>query len=214
MVELSVVCEGSLALAERVAARELDMAVVTSCMDLKGAEALREEPLHWFVGATSRAHEMRPLPLALSGPTCSWRARAIKALNDRGILWRQLLASANQVAISPVVLSGIAVSVMPPSAMRAGMRILDERDGLPEIGSNAIGLLEGRGKQTDESLALAEEIRARCARARGWCIPRPPISSHSMCPACSGAGPAPERRLEVLGKSSGIPPSPHPEEWP
>ncbi len=159
LVELSVVCEGSLALAERVAARELDMAVVTSCMDLKGAEVLREEPLHWVVGVTSRAHEMRPLPLALAGPTCSWRARAIKALNDRGIVWRQLLASANQVAISPVVLSGIAVSVMPPSAMRAGLRILDERDGLPEIGSNAIGLLEGRGKQTDESLALAEEIR-------------------------------------------------------
>ena len=159
LVELSVVCEGSLALAERVAARELDMAVVTSCMDLKGAEVLREEPLHWVVGATSRAHELRPLPLALSGPTCSWRARAIKALNDRGIAWRQLLASANQVAISPVVLSGIAVSVMPPSAMRAGMRIVDEREGLPEIGKNAIGLLEGRGKQTPESVALAEEIR-------------------------------------------------------
>ncbi|MFO1150008.1 MAG: LysR family transcriptional regulator [Alsobacter sp.] len=159
LVELTVVCEGSLALAERVAGRELDMAVVTSCMDLKGAEVLREEPLNWVVGTTSRAHETRPLPLALSGPTCSWRSRAVKALNDAGIPWRQLLASANQVAISPVVLAGIAVSVMPPSAMRAGMRVLDARDGLPEIGMNAIGLLEGRGKQTDESIALAEEIR-------------------------------------------------------
>ena len=189
-MELSVICESSSVLAERVAGRELDMAVVTSCMDLKGAEVLREEPLHWVVGATSRAHEMRPLPLALSGPTCSWRARAVKALNERGIIWRQLLASANQVAISPVVLSEIAVSVMPPSAMRSGMRILDERDGLPEIGSNAIGLLEGRSKPTDKSMALAEEIRgALRAGPRLPSIPRPRTWSRSTYPGCSAAEP-------------------------
>jgi DNA-binding transcriptional LysR family regulator len=160
LVELSVVCEGSITLAERVAARDLDMAVVTACSDLRGAEPLREEQLHWVVGSTSRAHELRPLPVALSGPSCSWRAQAVEALNGRGIAWRQLLASANQVAIAPVVLAGIAVTVMPPSAMRAGMRIVDEADGLPALGPNRIGLLEARGKASEEATALAEEIRA------------------------------------------------------
>jgi DNA-binding transcriptional LysR family regulator len=160
LVELSVVCESSVTLAERVAARELDMAVVTTCAELKGAEVLREERLHWVVGSTSRAHELRPLPLALSGPSCSWRAQAIAALNEQGTPWRQLLASHNQVAIAPVVLAGIAVTVMPTSAMRAGMRILDEDDGLPGLGPNLIGLIEARGKASDEARALAEEIRA------------------------------------------------------
>src|SRR5690349_11851949 len=61
LVELSVVTEGSFSLAERVMARELDMTLVTSCADLKGAEVLREEKLHWVVGLNSRAHEVRPL---------------------------------------------------------------------------------------------------------------------------------------------------------
>ena len=65
---------------------------------------LREEPLHWVVGATSRAHEMRPLPARPVRPDLLVACSAVKALNERGIIWRQLLASANQVAISPVVL--------------------------------------------------------------------------------------------------------------
>lgn len=160
LVEFSVVCESSLGLAERVASRELDMAVVTACSEFKGAEVLREERLIWVVGSNSRAHEIRPLPLALSGPTCAWRSQAIEALNARGIPWRQLLASANQVAIAPAVMSGMAVTVMPPSAMRAGMRVLGEEDGLPDLGPNLIGLIEARGKGSEEALALAEEIRA------------------------------------------------------
>ena len=68
LVEMSVVCEDSLTLCDRVAAREVDMAVVTVCSDVRGAEILREEPLYWVSGAASRAHETRPLPLALSGP--------------------------------------------------------------------------------------------------------------------------------------------------
>src|SRR6476661_2925062 len=73
LVEMSVVCEGSLTLSERVAAREVDMAVVTFCGALTGAEILREEPLRWIVGSASCVQDQRPMPLALSGPTCAWR---------------------------------------------------------------------------------------------------------------------------------------------
>lgn len=42
LVEVSVICESSLQLHERVTARDLDLAIVTECADLKGAEILRE----------------------------------------------------------------------------------------------------------------------------------------------------------------------------
>ena len=74
LVEISVVCDQTAVLRDRVAARELDMAVVTECSG--AAEVLREEPLLWVTGASSRAHERRPLPLALSSPNCSWRRSA------------------------------------------------------------------------------------------------------------------------------------------
>jgi DNA-binding transcriptional LysR family regulator len=164
LVEVSVICESSLQLSERVTARDLDLAIVTECADLKGAEILREEPLRWAVGATSRVHETRPLPLALSGPSCAWRRNAVAALEAVGIPWRQVVVSANQAAISAVVQAGIAVTVFPESALRTGQRLLDGREGLPPLGPNRIGLLEGSGRRSAEGVALAEEIRCalRC----------------------------------------------------
>lgn len=166
LVEVSVICESSLQLHERVTARDLDLAIVTECADLKGAEILREEPLRWAVGATSRIHEARPLPLALSGPACAWRRNAVAALEAAGIPWRQVVVSANQAAISAVVQAGIAVTVFPESALRTGQRLIDGREGLPPLGPNRIGLLEGAGRRTAEGVALAEEIRCalRCSQ--------------------------------------------------
>jgi DNA-binding transcriptional LysR family regulator len=160
LVEMTVVCEDSLTLCDRVAAREVDMAVVTVCSDVRGAEILRQEPLYWVTGAASRAHEARPLPLALSGPSCAWRAEATDSLQSAGIPWRQMLVSANHAAIGPVVSAGLAVTVLPASGLRTSMRILDQRDGLPALSMNAIGLIEGHDRRSAEAVALAEEIRA------------------------------------------------------
>ena len=46
-VEVSVICEGSQALAERVRSHELDIALVTDCAAFHGVEIVREEPLVW-----------------------------------------------------------------------------------------------------------------------------------------------------------------------
>jgi len=101
LVELTVVCERSDSLIDRVTSGELDVAVVGD--SAKDIEWLREEPLRWVIGANSCVHRARPLPLALSNPTCDWRLAATKALDDVGIPWRALLASANLSAIAPVV---------------------------------------------------------------------------------------------------------------
>jgi len=158
LVEISVVCDQSAVLRERVAARELDMAVITECKD--AGEVFREEPLHWVTGVSSRAHEQRPLPLALSSPNCAWRRTAIQTLDEAGIGWRQLMASANVAAIAPVVQAGLAVTVLPPSAMRAGLRVVPDDEGLPALPGNRIGIFEGETLRSPEGQAVAEEIRA------------------------------------------------------
>jgi len=159
LVEVSVICEGSMVLSERIGAREVDVAVVTSCANVHGAEILREEPLRWMVGAHYRVHDMRPLPLALSGPTCDWRRAALEALQAAGVPWRQLLVSASHAAIAPVVQAGLAATVLPGSAASHGMRIVDEDEGLPPLPNNRVGILEASGKRSPEALALAEEVR-------------------------------------------------------
>jgi DNA-binding transcriptional LysR family regulator len=160
LVETSIVCDSSQMLAERVNARDLDMAVVTDCSGIHGIEILRETPLTWVTGATSRAHDVRPLPLALAGPHCAWRRAATAALEAAGIAHRLLVVSANYAAIAPVVQVGAAITVLPDGAVRAGHRVLGQDDGMPALALCRIGLLQGSGRKTAEGRALAEEIRA------------------------------------------------------
>jgi len=158
LVEITVMCEGSLMLADRVAAGELDMAVINGAS--QDMEVLREEPLRWVVATNCRTHELRPLPMALSSPSCCWRRAATSALDEAGIPWRPLLASANLAAIAPVVQAGIALTVLPASSLRPGLRVLGEHEGLPPLPMNRIGLVEGKALRSAEAKALAEEIRA------------------------------------------------------
>ena len=129
-------------------------------------EVLSEQPLRWVTGSHSSIHELRPLPLALGMPNCAWRKAAISRLEERGVTWKNIawklvVASANQAAIAPVVAAGLAVTVLPQSAIRAGQRMLDVEDGLPALPLARIGLLEGRmAKRSPEGKALADEIRA------------------------------------------------------
>jgi DNA-binding transcriptional LysR family regulator len=63
-------------------------------------------------------------------------------------------------AIAPVVQAGLAVTVLPPSAMRAGLRVVPEDESLPALPRNRIGIFEGETLRSPEGKALAEEIRA------------------------------------------------------
>lgn len=166
LVELSVVCEPSVSLAERVQARELDIAVVTDCARIVGVEVVREEALRWVVGPRASVQAERPLPLALGGPTCAWRQAALAALDAAGMPWRLALVSANYAAIAPIVEAGLAVTVLPPSAMRTGQRFVDPDGGLPALPHCRIGLIESPAERSREALALAEDIRSALAMGR------------------------------------------------
>jgi hypothetical protein len=52
------------------------------------------------------------------------------------------------------------VTVLPPSAMRAGLRVVPETELLPALPGNRIGIFEGEALRSPEAKALAEEIRA------------------------------------------------------
>ena len=57
-----------------------------------------------------------------------------------------------------MVLAGLAVSVLPESALRPGMRVLGPTDGFPPLPSCKIGLLRTRHDPSILSNALAEHI--------------------------------------------------------
>ena len=79
-VELTVICEPSVDLLDRIDANEIDIAIVTNCETKRTSETFRRERLLWVTSNRHPTHLEERLPLALGRPTCSWRRIAIERL--------------------------------------------------------------------------------------------------------------------------------------
>src|SRR5665647_3278096 len=117
-VELTVICEPSVDLLERIDGNEIDLAIVTNCESKRASETFRRERLLWVTSNRHSTHLEERLPLALGRPTCSWRRIAVERLESVGRPYRVLYSSSNAGAVAAAVLAGLAVSVLPESGLR------------------------------------------------------------------------------------------------
>lgn len=157
-VELSVVCEPTINLAELIRRGHLDIALVTQCDDVRPSEIVRKEPLLWVTSASHSVHQEEILPMAFGRPTCQWRRVATDTLHRMGREHRILFTSWSATVIIAAVLSGLAVSVLPECALRPGMRVLGEADGFGPLPDINIGILRGHTSKADIVDALARHI--------------------------------------------------------
>lgn len=157
-IEMSVICEPTINLAELVRRGQLDLALVTQCDDVNVTEIVRREPLLWVTSASHSVHEEPVVPLAVGRPTCQWRRSATEALQRSGREHRVLFTSWSATVIIASVLSGLAVSVLPECALRPGMRVLGEADGFAPLPDCRIGILRGHTGQRELIDAVARHI--------------------------------------------------------
>ena len=158
-VELTVICEPSVDLLDRIDGNEIDLAIVTNCESSKRAtENFRRERLLWVTSNRHPTHMEERLPLALGRPTCSWRRTAIERLESVGRPYRILYSSSNAGAVAAAVLSGLAVSVLAESGLRPGMRVLTATDGFPELPACRVGLVRSAHEFSTLADALAGHI--------------------------------------------------------
>ncbi len=157
-VELSVICEPSVDLLERIDANEIDLAIVTNCESKRASETFRRERLLWVTSNRHATHTEDPLPLALGRPSCAWRRTAIERLESIGKPYRLLYSSSNAGAVAAAVLAGLAVSVLAESGLRPGMRVLTAAEGFPELPSCRVGLVRNAHDSSALADALAEHI--------------------------------------------------------
>jgi DNA-binding transcriptional LysR family regulator len=157
-VELTVLCEPSSNLIGHVEADELDIAIITATETQKATETFRQERLLWVTSSRHSTHTEAPLPLALGHAYCCWRRSAMECLDRVGKPYRVLYSSGNAGAISAAVLAGLAISVLPESGLRPGMRVLSPADGFPPLPSCRIGLIRNPHSNSTLADALAEHI--------------------------------------------------------
>ena len=157
-VELTVTCEPSVELVERIDSNELDLAIVTDCGTSRASEVFRRERLLWVTSNRHSVHLEEPLPLALGRPSCGWRRAAIECLETLGRPHHVAYTSANASAVASAVLSGLAISICPESGLRPGMRVLSAADGFPELPACRVGLIRNPHESSALADALAEHI--------------------------------------------------------
>jgi DNA-binding transcriptional LysR family regulator len=156
--ELTVICEPSVDLIERVDANDLDLAIITHMEGSRPSETFRRERLLWITSSRHPTHQEERVPLALGRPTCNWRRIAIERLETVRRPYRVLYSSSNAGAVAAAVLAGLAVSVLPESGLRPGMRVLSAADGFPELPSCRIGLVRNPHETSALAQALADHI--------------------------------------------------------
>ncbi len=157
-VELTVICEPSVDLLERIDGNEIDLAIVTNCESKRASENFRRERLLWVTSNRHAIHLEEPLPLALGRPSCTWRRTAIERLESVGRPYRVLYSSSNAGAVAAAVLAGLAVSVLAESGLRPGMRVLTTTEGFPDLPSCRVGLVRNAHNSSALADALAEHI--------------------------------------------------------
>ncbi|WP_439572968.1 LysR substrate-binding domain-containing protein [Phreatobacter sp.] len=156
--EVTVVCEPSPMLVDRIKSNDLDIAIITHCAQQGPALVFRREQLLWVTSARSSVHCDDPVPLAAGRPTCDWRRAATERLDAVGRSYRILYASWNSTAVGAAVMAGLAVSVLPESALRPGMRVLQPADGFPPLPSVSIALLRNPHEMSQLAEALADHV--------------------------------------------------------
>ncbi len=159
MVEVSIICEPSSNLLELISHNELDLAIVTRDARMAGSEILRKEPIYWVTSDRHVAHEEPILPVAFGRQTCQWRQWGLSALGKMGRHHRLLYSSWSSMVLASAVLSGLAVSLLPESAVQPGMRILTEKDGFPPIPAAKIAMIRSSNATNKAVEAMANHVR-------------------------------------------------------
>lgn len=159
-VELYIVCEPSPSLAEKMSRGELDIALVTHNPRLRVSDVVRTEPLCWVGSANHPLKDDAPVPLAVGRRDCLWRQLACSALDADGRDYQVLFTSWSATVVAAAVLTGLAVSVLPESALRTGMKVLTSADGFPPLPPVQIGLMKRPGLSPSLLNAITDHITA------------------------------------------------------
>ncbi|OLP58060.1 LysR family transcriptional regulator [Xaviernesmea oryzae] len=159
-VELFIVCEPSASLTERMARGELDIALVTHNPRERQSDVVRTEPLCWVASANHPLSEDAAVPLAVGRRDCCWRQLASAALDAIGRDYQILFTSWSSTVVASAVMAGMAVSVLPESALRPGMKVLSQAEGFPPLPPVQIGIMKRPGLSPSLSNAISNHIVA------------------------------------------------------
>lgn len=157
-IEITLVCEESTALLAKVDRGEIDLALVTRDAPSRG-ELLFREALTWCAAEQHEIWKRSPLPIAVHELGGRLRTEILAALEAQQREYRVVYNSPNVSGQLAAAQSGIAVAVVTRCSLPPSLKMLDARQGLPDLPVLEVVLIRSRDSKGSRAVdALYDEV--------------------------------------------------------
>jgi DNA-binding transcriptional LysR family regulator len=157
-VQVDVTCHPSYALVKLIDDNDLDIALVDVGCSGASAHAVYRERLVWAGHRDGSAYRKRPLPLAVSFPSCGWRKHAIETLTRAGVEHRVAYSSHQYLGQLAAVQADLAVAPLSLSTITGDLVMIEDKD-LPPLGHFEIDLKQSTSAKGPAVDALIHHIK-------------------------------------------------------
>ena len=132
-VRIEVTVDRGVNLAEQVAKGELDLALTWGDYATPHRQKLAEVPIRWIGPPDYRQPADAPVPLIAFRPPCTFRKRAIEAMDAAGMAWRVAFTSPSLTGLFAAVEAGLGVTPRTAIGRSPRLAVLGSASGLPDL---------------------------------------------------------------------------------
>lgn len=133
-MRIELLIEGNASLLEAVRSARIDLAVIIGD-GTEGGETIGHVEIGWLAAASFSPREKQPLPLAVLGPKCGFRRRAIEHLEAAHIAHRIAASSPSLDGLWAALRGGLGVTARTALNLPEGLAFDRVLHGLPALGS-------------------------------------------------------------------------------
>lgn len=157
-IDLSVHCEPTARLREKVASGQLDLAILEEFPGSQLGETLYADRLVWVGARGGAAASGDPLPLSMVDPDCVFRPRVFEALDRARRSWKSVFESGSREATVAMIRMDLAVGAMLETTVPHDVEVLSGEATLPPLPSCNVTLAVKHGP-TRQAQMMADHIR-------------------------------------------------------
>ncbi|MGI9405552.1 MAG: LysR family transcriptional regulator [Hyphomicrobiaceae bacterium] len=137
--------------------KRIDLTLTTEAV--RAGETLLSDNLVWVGAPDGEACKRNPLPVALGGETCAFRAEAVAALSKTGRDWRLMCQVGSLEPVFAVLEADMAVAPFLMQTAPAHLEVIADTAGLPALPAFYVNLHVPSVDVSDITAELASHIR-------------------------------------------------------
>jgi DNA-binding transcriptional LysR family regulator len=159
-MQIELAIEGNGALADAIEKSRIDIAVIIGHEEREAAQTIGQLDVVWIASSSFVPPQGQPLPLAVLGPQCAFRRRAIEHLETAKIPYRIAANSPSLDGLWAALLGDLGITARTAFNLREGLLYGNSLHKLPSLGSLPVTLhrnAHAGGAVTDRMAVLLRE---------------------------------------------------------